>query len=49
MDGAKLVTDTVDFRKESGRQAFYLVRSTSVKSCQPNKNENPGGSRRIAV
>ncbi len=49
MDGAKLVTDTVDLRKECGRQAFWLGRSMSEKICGPARIENPGGSRSCAV
>ena len=49
MDGAKLVTDTVGFRKEDDRQAFCLEISIFVKEYEPVRNENPGGSRNIAV
>ena len=45
MDGAKLVTDTIDHCKVSGRQAYCLERSYSERSCGPNGNENPGKSR----
>ena len=49
MDGAKSVTDTADNRKVSGRQAFYLDKSFFERRSEPNRNENPGGSRIIAV
>ncbi len=49
MEGAKSITDTVDFRKKCGRQAFYLGRSVSGKMHGPSRNENPGGSRIIAA
>ena len=45
MDGAKPVTDTIEFRKKYGRQAFYLDRSTSTRMYGPGRNEDPGGSR----
>ncbi len=45
MDGAKLVTDTTDICKDSGRQAFYVGRSFFVKENGPHKKENPGNSR----
>ena len=45
MDGAKSVTDTTDIRKDSGRQAFFLDRSFSVRIGGPKRNENPGNSR----
>ena len=45
MDGAKLVTDTIDTRKRCGRQASWLGRSMSEKICGPTWIENPGGSR----
>ena len=49
MDGAKSFTDTADIRKDCGRQAFCLGRSFSERRSEPNRNENPGGSRIIAV
>jgi hypothetical protein len=49
MDGAKLVTDTVGFRKEYGKQAFWLGISIFTRRYEPVRNENPGGSRIIAV
>jgi len=49
MDGAKLVADTVDLRKECGKSASYLGRSIPVKEYRPDKNENPGGSKILAV
>jgi len=45
MDGAKLVTDTIEFCKKFGRQAFCLDRSVSAKMHGPDRNEDPGGSR----
>ena len=48
MDGAKLVTDTIDHRKVSGRQAFRMGKSLSEKKGEPCGNENPGKSRNIA-
>ena len=48
MDGAKLVTDTIDRSNASGRQAYCLGRSYSEMSCGPSSNENPGNSRNIA-
>ena len=45
MDGAKVVTDTVDIRKECGRQASCLGRSVLTRGRGPSRNENPGESR----
>ncbi len=45
MDGAKLVTDTIDLRNECGRQASCKDRSFLVKGNGPYRNENPGSSR----
>ncbi|MBI2499246.1 hypothetical protein HYV88_03310 [Candidatus Woesearchaeota archaeon] len=45
MDGAKSVTDTIDFLNECGRQAFCLGRSFFVRLNGPNRKENPGSSR----
>ena len=45
MDGAKLVTDTVDNLNVSGRQAFCKTRSFSVRISGSCRNENPGDSR----
>ena len=45
MDGAKLVTDTIDFINECGRQASCKDRSFFVRRDGPYRNENPGGSR----
>ena len=45
MDGAKLVTDTVDISNDCGRQAFCESRSISERICGFRGNENPGGSR----
>ena len=45
MDGAKLVTDTIDVLKIRGRQAFFLGRTFFVKKKGPKRNENPGGSK----
>ncbi len=49
MDGAKSFTDTADIRKDSDRQAFCSGRSFSEKRSEPDRNENPGGSRIIVV
>jgi len=49
MDGAKSVTDTTDLCKECGRQAFCLGESIFERRCEPCRNENPGGSRIIAL
>lgn len=49
MDGAKSITDTVDIRKDCGRQAFCLGRSFFERRSEPNRNENPGDSRIRAV
>ncbi len=49
MDGAKSFTDTIDNRKVSGRQAFCLGRSLFERTSEPDRNENPGGSRIIEV
>ena len=48
MDGAKLITDTVDLRKKSDRQAFCKDRSVFAKRHGPYRIANPGGSRIIA-
>ena len=48
MDGAKLVTDTTDYPKDSDRLAFCLGRSFFERKSGPGRNENPGGSRNIA-
>jgi hypothetical protein len=45
MDGAKVIADTADYSKDSGRQASQLGRSTSERAYGPIGNENPGGSR----
>ena len=45
MDGAKLVTDTIDILKDYGRQAFYLGRTFFVRKKGPSRNENPGSSK----
>jgi len=47
MDGAKPVTDTIDLRKQSGRQVSCEGRSASERMHQPRRNKNPGGSRII--
>ncbi len=44
MDGAKLVTDTIDILIECGRQAFFSGRTFFVRKKGPRRNENPGGS-----
>ena len=49
MDGTKLDTDTIDLRKECGRQAFCLGRSILAKGYGPGRNENPGESRIIEL
>ena len=49
MDGVKPVTDTVDNCKVSGRQAFCKGRSFSERKDEPYRNENPGGSRILAL
>ena len=45
MDGAKLVTDTTDLRKQHGRQAACEGKSMFGRVCEPRGDENPGGSR----
>ena len=45
MDGAKIVTDTIDNRKVCGRQAFCSGRNIFVRGYGPFRNENPGESR----
>ena len=45
MDGAKLVTDTSDIRKNCGRQASCLSKTFFVRGKESSRNENPGGSR----
>ena len=49
MDGAKSVTDTVDISNDCGRQAFCKSRSILERVCGFCRNENPGGSRIIAL
>ncbi len=49
MDGAKSATDTVDILWNCGREASCLGKSTSERRCELCRNENPGGSRIIAV
>ena len=49
MDGAKLTTDTMEYRKVSDRQALCVERSVSERRCGPRTNENPGESRNIAA
>ena len=48
MDGAKLVTDTVNRCKASGRQAFCMERSSSERKGGPCGNDDPGNSRNRA-
>ena len=43
MEGTKLVTDTQAFERK-GREAFYLVRSLSVRTSGSNRNEDPADS-----
>ena len=47
MDGAKLITDTIDLRKQCGRQVFCEGRSAFESWHRPHRNKNPGGSRII--
>ena len=50
MDGTKLATDTVEYLfKVNGRWAFCKGRSISAKKYGPCRNENPGGSRNLAL
>ena len=49
MDGAKSVTDTIDNRKISGRQASYQGRSVSARMHGPDWIEDPGESRNSKV
>ena len=48
MDGAKSITDTIDHRKVSSRQASRMGKSVSERKREPCGNENPGESRNIA-
>ncbi len=48
MDGAKLITDTIDNRKICGRQAFYWGKSILERGYQPYRKENPGESKNLA-
>ena len=48
VDGAKLATDTIDVRKNCGRQAFCPGRSMSARIYGPVGNEDPGSSRILA-
>jgi hypothetical protein len=48
VDGAKLATDTLDVRKNCGRQAFCSGRSMSARIYGPARNEDPGSSRILA-
>ena len=45
MDGAKSDTDTIDIRKNCGRQAFCSGRTVLVREQGPFRNENPGVSK----
>jgi hypothetical protein len=45
MDGVKAAADTMDIRKDCGRQAFCKTRSFSVRIGGSCRNENPGDSR----
>ena len=45
MDGAKRVTDTLDIRKDCGRQAPCKGKSISERKCEPYLDEDPGESR----
>ena len=45
MDGAKLATDTGDYRKIYGRQAYCSGKSLTERLGEPFSNENPGNSR----
>jgi hypothetical protein len=45
MDGVKAAADTMDIRKDCGRQAFCKGRIFSVRNSGPCRNENPGDSR----
>ena len=48
MDGAKSVTDTLEFRKEYGKQAFRRSKSIPERGCESCGNEDPGESRNLA-
>ena len=48
MDGAKLVTDTIDYNNND-RQASCEGRTLFLRIMGPRKNENPGSSRSCAV
>ena len=45
MDGAKIITDTIDNRKVRDRLACCLGRSMFVNAYGPNSIENPDDSR----
>ena len=49
MDGAKLATDTAEYLKVNGRQAFRVGRSILAREYGPRGNENPGGSRILVL
>ena len=49
MDGTKLVTDTLDIRKDYGKQAFCTGKSVIVRLREPYRNENPGESKTKVV
>ena len=49
MDGVKLITDTIELLTKNGRWAFYESKSLSERMSESCRNENPGGSRIIAV
>ena len=45
MDGAKVVADTADLLRECGRQALCKGKTLFARRGEPNRDENPGGSR----
>ena len=47
MDGTKQITDTSEVPgiRYSGKQAYYLRRSSNVNWSGADSNENPGDSR----